>query len=720
LTVGRKLACLAGVGVALAVVLSAVAYASVSSLDASNQKAAALAKATTAVVVLNRDTQLVDTDEMVLATVPTNLAHELSVVEAEYTRAISAAQAQVAAVRSLRVSGPAVAAAVDQAETYLRQASALTEQLVANIPGSAAGWELEEAQFAHASRVTAAGDSARSFLQAASAAATRAADSEASSVRAEVLVAALAGLAVLVAVSTLIARSVTSRVRRAADALSHVAAGDYTVSIDAHGTDEIGEMSRSLRAAAAAHEALSYQAFHDTLTGLPNRALFLDRLGQELARRERGGPGIAVLFLDLDRFKIVNDSLGHGTGDTVLKELGGRFIRGVRAGETAARFSGDEFLFIIRDINGAQDAVSAAKRLQSLLEAPVRCEGHDLTVTGSVGIVVPAAQADAATVLRDADAAMYQAKEGGRNRYALFDEAMHGRSVARFEMEGELRRALARNELEVYYQPVVEPTSGLAIGAEALVRWDHPSRGLVPPLEFVPVAEESGLIRHIGRWVFEQAVAQLASWDADRAGPRLDLLAVNLSARQLDDPETPDIVAAVLDRYGAAPGRVCLEVTESVVMLDNISTRRSLEAFKDLGLRVAIDDFGTGYSSLAHLHALPVTTLKVDRSFVERLGGGDDSTPVVRAVIEMAHAMGLSVVAEGVSSERLRDLVSALGCDSAQGFYWSPPLPAADFACWWREAEGAAELGHAGVGAPGAREPANRTLEGQLARHPGA
>jgi diguanylate cyclase (GGDEF)-like protein/PAS domain S-box-containing protein len=436
-----------------------------------------------------------------------------------------------------------------------------------------------------------------------------------------------------------------------------------------------------------AHEALTYQAFNDTLTGLPNRALFLDRLDQELARWGRGGPGIAVLFLDLDRFKVVNDSLGHETGDAVLKEVGSRFMHGARAGETVARFSGDEFVFIVRDVNGASDAISAAKRLQALLEAPVRCGGQYLTVTGSVGIVLPAAQADAATVLRDADAAMYQAKEDGRNRYALFDEAMYHRSVARFEMETELRQAVERNELEIYYQPIVEPASGRPTGAEALVRWDHPSRGLVLPGEFIPVAEESGLIRPIGRWVFQQAMAQLASWDAERTGPRIDLLAVNLSARQLDDPETSDIVRGVLGTYGTDPSRVCAEVTESVVMADSAPTRRSLDAFKDLGLQVAIDDFGTGYSSLAYLHTLPVTTVKIDRSFIERLDDEGGSAPVVRAVVEMTHAMGLSVVAEGVSSERLRDLVSGMGCDSAQGFYWSPPLPAADFARWWRKAE---------------------------------
>ena len=360
-----------------------------------------------------------------------------------------------------------------------------------------------------------------------------------------------------------------------------------------------------------------------------------------------------MLFLDLDRFKIVNDSLGHETGDAVLKEVGNRFVRGVRAGETVARFSGDEFVFIIRDVHGVIDAVSAARRLQALLERPVRCGDQDLTVTGSIGIVIPNLRADAGTILRDADAAMYKAKDEGRNRYALFDETVRRRSVVRLAMEGELRQALSRNEFEVYYQPVVEPTSGRPVGAEALIRWRHPTAGLVPPLEFIPVAEESGLIKPVGRWVFEQAVSQLAAWDGENGGPCLDFLAVNLSARQLDDPETPDMVRAVLERHRIEPGRICAEVTESVVMVDSAATRRSLDAFEDLGLKVAIDDFGTGYSSLAYLHTLPVTTVKVDRSFVERLGGADDSRPVVKAVIDMGHAMGLSVVAEGVSTARL-------------------------------------------------------------------
>jgi diguanylate cyclase (GGDEF)-like protein/PAS domain S-box-containing protein len=436
-----------------------------------------------------------------------------------------------------------------------------------------------------------------------------------------------------------------------------------------------------------ARDALSYQAFYDNLTGLPNRALFLDRLNQELARHRRGSSTIAVLFLDLDRFKLVNDSLGHESGDIVLREVGNRFKQNIRAGETAARLSGDEFAFIIRDIHKVENAVAATKRVQALLEPSIQCPGQELTVTASVGIVIPASGADAPTVLRDADAAMYQAKEEGRNRYALFDESLHRRSVERLAVESDLRQAILRHEFELYYQPIVDPSSGRPTGAEALLRWHHPTRGLVPPLEFIPVAEDSGLIRPIGQWVFDRAMSQMAEWDAQPDGPSLDPLTVNFSSKQLDDPETSDLVREALKRNGIDPRRVCVEVTESVVMADSAPTRHSLECFKHLGLRVAIDDFGTGYSSLAYLHSLPVTTVKVDRTFVERLGTTDDSMAVVKAVVEMSHALGLRVVAEGVRNEQLAAIVSMLGCDSAQGYFWSRPMPAGEFAEWWSEAD---------------------------------
>ncbi|MHB1585412.1 MAG: sensor domain-containing protein, partial [Acidimicrobiales bacterium] len=439
-----------------------------------------------------------------------------------------------------------------------------------------------------------------------------------------------------------------------------------------------------------AQEELTYQAFHDTLTGLPNRELFLDRLDQDLAWRKRSGSNIAVLFLDLDGFKIVNDGLGHATGDAVLKEVGQRLARTVRAGETAARFSGDEFIFIIKDVDGAAAAAAAARRLLDALQEPISTGARDLTITASVGVVVPGPHADAATVLRDADTAMYQAKTAGRNRYELFDEELHRRSVLRLAIEADLREALNRHEFELYYQPVVDPATGRPRGAEALIRWRHPERGIVSPLEFIPVAEESGLIRPIGAWVFEQAVAQLVAWDADPAAPNLGVLSVNLSARQLDDPETPRLVRASLVRHGVAPSRICVEITESTMMSDDFNCRRAVAAFEELGLRVAIDDFGTGYSSLAYLHSLPVTTLKVDRAFVDRLGAADDSRPVVQAIVGMAHAMGLRVVAEGVADGERQRVVAELGCDLAQGYYWSPPLAAAEFEAWWAVASAGA------------------------------
>jgi diguanylate cyclase (GGDEF)-like protein/PAS domain S-box-containing protein len=435
-----------------------------------------------------------------------------------------------------------------------------------------------------------------------------------------------------------------------------------------------------------AHGELVHQAFYDTLTGLPNRALFLDRLNQELARRRRSGSSIAVFFLDLDRFKDVNDSLGHEAGDAVLKEVGVRFIGAVRAGETVARFGGDEFAFIIRDVGDSHSAVTVADRVLSVLEMPIRYDAHELVVTGSIGIVIPAARSNAETVLRDADAAMYKAKAAGRNRSEFFDEETRRRLVARFEMETELRQALAHGEFEVYYQPEVAG-DGQPLGAEALIRWNHPTRGLVPPLDFIPLAEDLGLIKPIGAWVFEAAVAQLSSWDAQEDGPRLGVLSINISSNQLEDPDTSEVIRAIIERYGIAPSRLALEVTESVLMADSPSTRTSLQRFKDMGLGVAIDDFGTGYSSLAYLHTLPVTTLKIDRSFIERLEDPVDSAQIVKAIVDLGHAMGLRVIAEGVSNERLHELVSTLGCDLAQGFFWARPLPVRQFEHWWGEAE---------------------------------
>jgi diguanylate cyclase (GGDEF)-like protein/PAS domain S-box-containing protein len=430
-----------------------------------------------------------------------------------------------------------------------------------------------------------------------------------------------------------------------------------------------------------AHEELTHQALYDTLTDLPNRALFLVRLRQELAWSEREHANIAVLFLDLDLFKLVNDSLGHDAGDAVLQEVSQRFLATIRGAETAARFGGDEFMFIIRNVGEVDDAIHAARRILDSLNSPIPYDGQNLLVTGSIGIVIPGQGADAETVLRDADTAMYQAKAAGRNRFEVFDEELHHRSVSRLEREGDLRSALERKEFQLHYQPIVDPRDGRPVGAEALIRWQHPVHGLVPPLEFIPVAEESGLIRAIGSWVFEAALTQLSEWDAN--GPHLDVLSINCSGRQLDDAEEVTKIGAILDRLGIEPARVTVEVTETVAMADRHATKTSLEAFRDLGMQVSIDDFGTGYSSLAYLHTLPVSTVKVDRSFIERLDAPDGSMPVVSAILDLSHAMGLRVVAEGVSSAHLREIVASMGCEFAQGFYWSEPLPPDAFARWW-------------------------------------
>lgn len=434
-----------------------------------------------------------------------------------------------------------------------------------------------------------------------------------------------------------------------------------------------------------AQEQLTQHALYDSLTGLPNRSLFLDRLGQELGRRVRD-TNVGVLFLDIDRFTLVNESLGHEAGDEVLKEVARRLSTAIRSGETLARFGGDQFMVILRDIQEVDGAVRAAKRLLGVLDSPIAAVGQDVTVTASVGIVLPKRSSEATDVLRDANTAMCQAKRAGGNRYEVFDAALHRRSVVRLAVESELHAAIELGQFEVYYQPKLALPDQRPMGAEALVRWRHPTRGIVSPLEFIPIAEDSGLIKPIGELVLEQALSQLAAWDAQRDGPRLDVLAINVSIRQLDDPGVPDMVRGLIERSMIEPARVSLEVTESAVRLDNKSSRRALEDLKKLGIRLAIDDFGTGYSSLADLHRLPVTTLKIDRSFVERMDAAEDSTPLVQAIVDMAHAMGLRVVAEGVSEERLASLVAAAKCDAAQGFYWSPPLPPDDFVDWWRRA----------------------------------
>jgi len=433
-----------------------------------------------------------------------------------------------------------------------------------------------------------------------------------------------------------------------------------------------------------ATEALAFQALHDHLTGLPNRALFLDRLNQELSGASRSGSSLAVMFLDLDRFKVINDGLGHQAGDDLLRIVAERLLHVVRSGETVARLGGDEFTFILHDIDGAPGAAAVAQRILDALAAPVEVGGRDIVVTGSIGIVLPGWGAQAVAILRDADAAMYRAKEAGRARFEIFDEEQRSAVVRRLTIEGELRRAIERDELRVHYQPLIGLRGGEPIGAEALVRWEHPTRGMLQPIEFVPVAEESGLIVPLGEWVLRRSAADCASWDHMADGPVVRRLAVNVSARQLANPSLTPVVREALRGAGIEPDRITIEITESVIMSEDDITRRSLEDLRSLGVDMAIDDFGTGYSSLASLSNLPVSVVKIDKSFVDQIDAAHGGDPIVVAIIEMAHALGLRVVAEGVSREEQRHFLERCGCDKAQGYLWAPPLPADDFVAWWR------------------------------------
>jgi diguanylate cyclase (GGDEF)-like protein/PAS domain S-box-containing protein len=428
-------------------------------------------------------------------------------------------------------------------------------------------------------------------------------------------------------------------------------------------------------------DRLAHQAQHDPLTGLPNRLLFVEFLTLALARTQRKQSAAAVLFLDLDRFKFVNDSLGHDAGDELMVKLGMRLCAAVRPTDTVARFGGDEFTVLCDDLDpedARRQAVDVAERLLEVIEAPVQLNGEDQHLSASVGIAIAGPGDSPETLLRDADAAMYRAKERGKGRWELFDEEMRSSVRLRLETENALHRAIERDELRIYYQPIVELGGGTCSGAEALVRWQHPERGLVAPDSFIDLAEETGLIVPIGDWVLQEACRQLMEWRDGGVVPSDFSIAVNLSARQLAHPDLVARVAGALERTGVPPELICLEITESVLMAEN--TIETVVALRNLGVRLSIDDFGTGYSSLGYLRRFPVDSVKVDRSFVDGLGAKAEDSAIVAAVIGLGHALGLSVVAEGVEAElQLAELVR-LGCDRAQGFWFARPQPADVFA----------------------------------------
>lgn len=427
---------------------------------------------------------------------------------------------------------------------------------------------------------------------------------------------------------------------------------------------------------------LEQQAFHDSLTGLPNRALFMDRLSQASAREQRHGQRNALLFLDLDRFKLINDSLGHDAGDQLLTLVAERLRACLRPEDTAARLGGDEFVVLIQGVAALTTVTRVAERVAEALKAPFQLGKHEVYTAASIGIVMTTEQiATPDDLLRSADLAMYRAKSRGGARYELFDDAMGSDAIDHLNLETELRHALERDELFVEYQPIVAMESGRALGAEALVRWNNPARGLVPPADFIPLAETTGLILPIGRRVLQQACLEAYRWASREyshdARRRAATVSVNLSARQFQQPGLLNEVREALEESGLAPENLMLEITESVVMDDAEATIVTLRDLKNLGVRLAIDDFGTGYSSLAYLRRFPVDILKIDRAFVSKMVREDDEdTAIVRAIVTLAKTLGMKVTAEGVENENQVHLLRSLSCDYAQGFHFSRPISA--------------------------------------------
>jgi diguanylate cyclase (GGDEF)-like protein/PAS domain S-box-containing protein len=443
-----------------------------------------------------------------------------------------------------------------------------------------------------------------------------------------------------------------------------------------HGT-LISAAIRDITDRKQAEAALAHQATHDVLTGLPNRLLLKDRLSHALDRTRRIGTTVAVLFLDVDRLKLINDSRGHSIGDELLQSIANRLLDAVRPDDTLARFGGDEFVIVTEGVGPTYGPRQLAERIASALKRPVNAGGTELNVSVSIGVAIAGPADDAESLLRDADAAMYRAKEEGRDRWVIFDAAMRDAATGRLEAEHLLRRAVDRDEFLVHFQPIVELTDGRLVGFEALARWSRPDAGLELPASFIPLSEETGLVTALGAFVLRDACRQLAAWH--RESPRFEQLyvSVNLSALQLLTPELPRLVRDVLDDCGLDPSLLCLEITESVLLSDADSSARALRALKALGVRVAVDDFGTGYSSLTYLKRFPVDSLKIDKSFVDGLGDLSDrrhDRAIVAGVIDVAHAFGLTTIAEGAETKEQIVQLELLGCEQAQGYYWSPPL----------------------------------------------
>jgi diguanylate cyclase (GGDEF)-like protein/PAS domain S-box-containing protein len=436
---------------------------------------------------------------------------------------------------------------------------------------------------------------------------------------------------------------------------------------------------RDIRERKKAEDMIRHLAYNDVLTNLPNRVLFEERLRMELARARRARQKVAVMCLDLDRFKIVNDTVGHSGGDQLLREVASEFAEAIREGDTVSRVGGDEFAFLLPGIEHAEDAAIVAERVLRRIRYPRRIGGQEFRVTTSIGITIfPRDGNDAESLLRNADTAMYRAKERGRDNYQVYTPAMKASLLEMLALENDLGHALEREELKVHYQPVMDIKTGRIVGAEALLRWPHPERGLVPPDEFIPLAEETGLILPIGEWVLRQACAQAAAWNSGGLGALR--ITVNVSARQVEQPGLVQAVASALGETGLPPHYLHLELTEGAVMRQIETVITTLAALRSMGVGISVDDFGTGYSSLGYLKRFPIDTIKIDRSFVGDVTTDQNDAAIVTTVIAMARSLKLRVIAEGVETEPQLDFLRRAECDEFQGFLLSRAVPPDDFA----------------------------------------
>ena len=478
------------------------------------------------------------------------------------------------------------------------------------------------------------------------------------------------------------------RIEEAARSLGH-AIDDANVAYErlarrANGISDIGTVAVVLFAALilallqrqrtkwAGH--MAHQALHDPLTNLPNRLLFKDRVEHALARSERSGSKNAVLLFDLDNFKSVNDTLGHDIGDHLLVGVADRVKTCLRPADTVARLGGDEYAILLEDVDNAKIAETVARRVLTSLDQPFELKGHRVLVNGSIGIAVCTHLDPIEDILANADVAMYAAKARGKGTCELYEPNMRHAIVTRVDLESDLRNALDANEFILQYQPIIEVSTGTVAGVEALVRWMHPTRGLVPPLDFIPLAEQTGLILPLGKWVLETAAIQAKKWQLEHPMTPPLRVGVNLSARQLQDDGLIGVIDEVLVRTGLEPSSLILEVTESVLMRDTQSTMEVLRDIKRLNVQIAVDDFGTGYSSLSYLKHFPVDVIKIDKSFVDGIEHGSEDAKLVRAIIQLGESLGLKTVAEGIETRAQLEELRRLGCKEGQGFYVARPL----------------------------------------------